>query len=60
VDVAIIGGGYTGLTTAYELRRADPSLDVAVLEAREIGYGSSGRNGSFAMTVVGWASAPRP
>jgi glycine/D-amino acid oxidase-like deaminating enzyme len=53
VDVAIIGGGYTGLTTAYELRRADPSLDVAVLEAREIGYGSSGRNGSFGMTVVG-------
>jgi hypothetical protein len=53
VDVAIIGGGYTGLTTAYELRREDPSLSVAVLEAREIGYGSSGRNGSFAMTVVG-------
>jgi glycine/D-amino acid oxidase-like deaminating enzyme len=53
VDVAVIGGGYTGLTTAYELRRADPALDVAVLEAREIGYGSSGRNGSFAMTVVG-------
>ena len=53
VDVAIIGGGFTGLTTAYELRRADPGLDVAVLEAREIGYGSSGRNGSFGMTVVG-------
>jgi glycine/D-amino acid oxidase-like deaminating enzyme len=53
VDVAIIGGGYTGLTTAYELRRADPALRVAVLEAREVGYGSSGRNGSFAMTVVG-------
>jgi glycine/D-amino acid oxidase-like deaminating enzyme len=53
VDVAIIGGGFTGLTTAYELRRADPGLRVAVLEAREIGYGSSGRNGSFAMTVVG-------
>jgi glycine/D-amino acid oxidase-like deaminating enzyme len=53
VDVAIIGGGFTGLTTAYELRRADPGLDVAVLEARDIGYGSSGRNGSFGMTVVG-------
>lgn len=52
-DVAIIGGGYTGLTTAYELKRADPGLSVAVLEAREIGYGSSGRNGSFGMTVVG-------
>lgn len=53
VDVAVIGGGFTGLMTAYELKRADPGLDVAVLEAREIGYGSSGRNGSFAMTVVG-------
>ncbi len=53
VDVAIIGGRFTGLTTAYELKRADPGLDVAVLEAREIGYGSSGRNGSFGMTVVG-------
>lgn len=53
VDVAIIGGGFTGLTTAYELLRADPAIRVAVLEAREIGYGASGRNGSFAMTVVG-------
>jgi glycine/D-amino acid oxidase-like deaminating enzyme len=53
VDIAIIGGGYTGLTTAYELKRAEPALSVAVLEAREIGYGSSGRNGSFGMTVVG-------
>lgn len=52
-DIAIIGGGYTGLTTAYELKRAEPSLSVVVLEAKEIGYGSSGRNGSFAMTVVG-------
>jgi glycine/D-amino acid oxidase-like deaminating enzyme len=53
VDIAIIGGGYTGLTTAYELKRAAPSLSIAVLEAKQIGYGSSGRNGSFAMTVVG-------
>lgn len=53
VDVAIIGGGFTGLVTAYELKRAEPGLRVAVLEAREVGYGSSGRNGSFAMTVVG-------
>lgn len=53
VDVAIIGGGFTGLVTAYELCRSDPGLRVAVLEAREIGYGASGRNGSFGMTVVG-------
>lgn len=53
VDIAVVGGGFSGLMTAYELKRADPSLRVAVLEAREVGYGASGRNGSFAMTVVG-------
>ncbi len=53
VDVAIIGGGFTGLSTAYELKRHDPGLSVAVLEAKTVGYGASGRNGSFAMTVVG-------
>lgn len=52
-DIAVIGAGFAGLTTAYELKRADPSLQVAVLEARTVGYGASGRNGSFAMTVVG-------
>jgi glycine/D-amino acid oxidase-like deaminating enzyme len=53
VDVTVIGGGFTGLMTAYELKRAEPALRVAVLEAKTVGYGASGRNGSFAMTVVG-------
>ncbi len=53
VDVAVIGGGFTGLATAIALKRRDPSLEVAVLEAKTIGYGASGRNGSFAMTVIG-------
>ena len=53
VDVAVVGGGFAGIMTAYELRCAEPSLRVAVLEAREVGYGASGRNGSFGMTVVG-------
>ncbi|RCK71685.1 MAG: putative oxidoreductase [Anaerolineae bacterium] len=53
VDVAILGGGFTGIMTAYELKRAEPGLSVAVLEAKTVGYGASGRNGSFAMTVVG-------
>lgn len=53
VDIAIIGGGFSGVMTAYELKRAEPALRIAVLEARTIGYGASGRNGSFAMTVVG-------
>tara|TARA_R110002020_G_scaffold16900_11_gene60066 strand:- start:5878 stop:7149 length:1272 start_codon:yes stop_codon:yes gene_type:complete len=42
VDVAIVGGGYTGLSTA--LHAAERGLDCCVLEARQIGYGGSGRN----------------
>jgi glycine/D-amino acid oxidase-like deaminating enzyme len=46
-DAAIVGGGYTGLWTALELRRADPSLDVVVLEREACGFGASGRNGGW-------------
>jgi len=52
-DVAIIGGGYTGLATAYFLRKAEPTMRVAVLEGEVVGYGASGRNGGFAMTLFG-------
>ncbi len=50
VDVAVVGAGYTGLWTAYELARRDPTLRIAVLEAEIAGFGASGRNG-------GWCSA---
>lgn len=53
VDIAIIGGGFTGLSTAYNLRRDNPSARVAVLESEVIGYGASGRNGGFSMTLFG-------
>jgi glycine/D-amino acid oxidase-like deaminating enzyme len=53
VDVAIVGGGLTGLWTAYYLAEADPSLRIAVLEAEIAGFGASGRNG-------GWCSALYP
>jgi glycine/D-amino acid oxidase-like deaminating enzyme len=46
-DVAIVGGGYTGLWTALALRERDPGLRVALLEARFCGFGPSGRNGGF-------------
>ncbi len=46
-DVAIVGGGYTGLWTALALKEREPSLDVAVLEAEFCGFGPSGRNGGF-------------
>jgi len=49
-DVAIVGGGFTGLWTAYALARHDPHLRIRVLEAEVCGFGASGRNG-------GWASA---
>jgi len=45
-DVAVIGGGYTGLSTALHLAR-DYDVDVRVLEAGHIGWGASGRNGGF-------------
>lgn len=53
VDVAIVGGGFTGLSTAYNLRRDNANLKVAVLESEIIGYGASGRNGGFSMTLFG-------
>jgi glycine/D-amino acid oxidase-like deaminating enzyme len=52
-DIAVIGGGFTGLATAYEIKRSEPALRVALVEACTVGYGASGRNGSFGMTVVG-------
>src|SRR3954452_6761921 len=47
VDVAIVGAGYTGLWTAYYLKRADPSLRIAILEQEVAGFGASGRNGGW-------------
>lgn len=52
-DVVIIGAGYTGLWTAYYLAKSSPDLKVAVLEAKFVGFGASGRNG-------GWLAASVP
>lgn len=53
VDVAVIGGGITGLTTARELRLDHPGATVAVLEGTVVGWGASGRNGGFSMKLFG-------
>ncbi|MEG3627471.1 NAD(P)/FAD-dependent oxidoreductase [Streptomyces poriticola] len=46
-DVVIVGGGYTGLWTAYYLKQAAPFLRITVLEQKFCGYGASGRNGGW-------------
>jgi len=53
VDIAIIGAGFTGLSTAYNLLKDSPGVGVAVLEAEVVGFGASGRNGGFSMTLFG-------
>ena len=51
-DVAIVGGGYTGLWTAYYLARRDPSLRIVVLEREFAGFGASGRNGGWRSNLL--------
>jgi glycine/D-amino acid oxidase-like deaminating enzyme len=46
-DVCVVGGGFTGLWTAYYLKKARPDLRVAVLEKEFAGFGASGRNGGW-------------
>ena len=49
-DVCIVGGGFTGLWTALEVKRREPSARVVLVEADVCGSGASGRNGGFVMT----------
>lgn len=51
-DVCIVGAGFTGLWTAYELRRAAPDLEVMVLDAHHAGFGASGRNGGWVLGEI--------
>jgi glycine/D-amino acid oxidase-like deaminating enzyme len=52
VDVCIVGGGYTGMWTAYYLKKASPELRVVILEKEFAGYGASGRNGGWLTNSV--------
>ena len=54
-DVCIIGAGYTGLWTAYYLKKANPSLDIVVLEREFAGFGASGRNGGWLSGGFSWS-----
>ena len=55
VDVAIVGAGYTGLWTAYYLKKAAPSLRIAVIEREFAGFGASGRNGGWLSGGFSWS-----
>ncbi len=46
-DVAVVGGGFTGLWTALLAKEADPDRDVVLLEGNRVGWAASGRNGGF-------------
>jgi gamma-glutamylputrescine oxidase len=52
VDVAIIGGGFTGVSTAYHLSRQRPDLGIALVEATRLGNGASGRNGGLVLNGI--------
>lgn len=52
VDVAVVGGGFTGLSTAYYIRKNSPAKQVVVLEAMSCGNGASGRNGAMVLNMT--------
>jgi glycine/D-amino acid oxidase-like deaminating enzyme len=56
-DVAVLGGGLTGVSTAWHLRERHPELGIALVEARALGNGASGRNGG---QVLNWINGVDP
>jgi glycine/D-amino acid oxidase-like deaminating enzyme len=56
-DVAIVGAGFTGLWTAYYLKRLEPGLNVVLVEREVSGFGPSGRNGGWVMSGISGTAA---
>ena len=54
-DVLVVGGGYTGMWTAWQISQLEPEASVVLIEAEGCGRGPSGRNGGFANAI--WFSA---
>ena len=52
-DVAIVGAGFSGLWTAYYIKKLMPNSKIVIIDANEVGFGASGRNG-------GWCSGFMP
>jgi glycine/D-amino acid oxidase-like deaminating enzyme len=59
-DVVIVGGGFTGLSTAWHLSHRFPERRIVVLEARRIGNGASGRNGGMALHWINGVEVEDP
>ena len=55
VDVCIVGAGYTGLWTAYYLKKAEPTIRIAIIEREFAGFGASGRNGGWLTGGFSWS-----
>ncbi len=55
-DVVVIGGGYTGMWAAWQVKQLEPEAKVVLLEAETCGLGPSGRNGGFCNVL--WFSLP--
>ena len=53
-DVAIIGAGFTGLWAAYYLKKAQPDLNIVLIDKEFAGFGASGRNGGWCMGSFAW------
>ncbi|HEY8302111.1 MAG TPA: FAD-dependent oxidoreductase [Jatrophihabitans sp.] len=51
-DLAVVGGGFTGLWTALQAKEADPAREVVLLESRSAGWAASGRNGGFCVASL--------
>jgi len=54
-DICIIGAGFTGLWSAYYLKRADPGLKIVIVEKEFAGFGASGRNGGWLTGGFAWS-----
>ena len=52
VDVCIVGGGYTGLWTALDIKARNPEIEIAIVEQEQCGYGASGCNGGCVLTLA--------
>ena len=55
-DVVVVGAGFLGLWTAWQLKALEPGIDVVMLDAGLAGHGPSGRNGGFVSTL--WDDLP--